>query len=47
MNADMANTGTHLVTFWDGKSKGTKDVVAVAKKKGLIIKDYNDNPINH
>lgn len=26
-NTEMLNFGTHLIAFWDGKSKGTKDMI--------------------
>ena len=28
-NKDMAEYGTHLIAFWDGKSKGTEDMIDV------------------
>ena len=37
-NAAMAEYGTHLVAFWDGKSPGTKGMIEVAKRKGLEVK---------
>lgn len=37
-NAEMAEYATHLLSFWDGKSKGTKSMIALAKKKNLIVK---------
>ncbi len=36
-NKEMAEIGTHLVAFWDGKSKGTKMMIDIAGKKGLKI----------
>ena len=48
-NAEMAKVGTHLVAFWDSKSKGTKGMINIAKKKGLIVKvyNYNGSPIDY
>ena len=37
-NAEMANYATHLLSFWDGKSKGTKSMISLAEKKGLSVK---------
>lgn len=31
-NREMAQYGTHLVAFWDGKSKGTKNMIDEFKK---------------
>lgn len=36
-NAEMAEYGTHLLAFWDGKSKGTKHMIDTATKKGLSV----------
>lgn len=36
-NASMAKRGTYLVAFWDGKSKGTKNMIDMATKAGLEI----------
>lgn len=37
-NSDMADAGTHLVAFWDGVSKGTKHMIDLATKKGLVVR---------
>lgn len=37
-NSDMADNATHLVAFWDGVSKGTKHMIDLARKKGLVIR---------
>ena len=37
-NREMAAIATHLVAFWDGKSRGTKDMIAIAKARGLEIR---------
>lgn len=41
-NAQMAEYGDVLVAFWDGKSRGTKMMIKLAKSKGLkvIVFDY-------
>ncbi len=36
-NREMAEYATHLIAFWDGKSKGTKNMIDLAIKKGLYI----------
>ncbi len=37
-NAEMANYSDALVAFWDGKSKGTKHMIDLAKTKKLKIR---------
>ena len=37
-NIEMGNYATHLIAFWDGKSKGTKHMIDYAKKKGLKVR---------
>ena len=37
-NAEMASDGTHLIAFWDGKSKGTNHMIDLARKNSLKIK---------
>lgn len=34
-NNEMAKYGTHLIAFWDGKSKGTKNMIEQAEKYNL------------
>lgn len=36
-NAVMANHGTHLIAFWDGKSRGTQSMIDLAKGYGLRV----------
>lgn len=36
-NHEMANNATHLLAFWDGKSKGTKHMIDIATQKGLQV----------
>ena len=36
-NKDMANYADALIAIWDGKSPGTKNMLNIAKKKGLQI----------
>lgn len=37
-NKQMAEYATHLIAVWDGKSKGTKHMIDIAKEKGLKVK---------
>jgi len=37
-NAEMGEYATHLIAFWDGRSKGTKNMIDYAKSKGLKVK---------
>ncbi|MCP4520996.1 MAG: DUF2493 domain-containing protein [Cytophagales bacterium] len=43
-NSEMADYGSHLIAFWDGKSRGTKHMIDLATKKNLkvieVIYDY-------
>lgn len=34
-NKEMAEYATHLVAFWDGKSRGTKHMIDLARECGL------------
>lgn len=44
-NEDMMEVATHLVAFWDGKSKGTQHIIELAKKKCIPYRIfmYNQN----
>ncbi len=37
-NKEMAIAADALIAFWDGKSRGTKNMVQLAKQKGLRVK---------
>lgn len=37
-NTTMAKVGEALVAFWDGVSKGTKLMIDLAKKYGLLVR---------
>jgi hypothetical protein len=37
-NHEMGDYAHALLAFWDGKSKGTKDMIDYATKKGLKVK---------
>ncbi len=37
-NAQMADAADMCVVFWDGKSKGTKNMIETALSKGLLVK---------
>ena len=34
-NREMAEEADALICFWDGESRGSKDMISVAEKKGL------------
>jgi uncharacterized protein YeaO (DUF488 family) len=36
-NAQMAEVGDKLIAFWDGESRGTKNMIDTATKKGLEV----------
>ena len=42
-NEKMAQNADALVAFWDGKSRGTKNMIETAKKYGLKIRIININ----
>lgn len=37
-NEEMAKYATHLIAIWDGKSKGTKNMIDLAKKYNLKVR---------
>lgn len=37
-NEGMAIYSTHLLSYWNGVSKGTKSMISLAKKEDLIVK---------
>ena len=39
-NNEMANDANALLALWDWKSKGTKNMIDIAKGKGLVIFVY-------
>lgn len=42
-NQDMADYADALIAIWDGESRGTKDMIDRANKKGLKIYIYQTN----
>ena len=40
-NEEMGNYADHLIAFWDGKSKGTKNMIDIANKYKLCVKVIN------
>ena len=40
-NELMAERGDVLIAIWDGKSRGTKDMISCATKHGLLVLIYN------
>lgn len=38
-NIEMGDYADALVAFWDGKSRGTKQMIDYAKRKGLVVKE--------
>ena len=37
-NEEMARYADALIAFWDGKSRGTKNMIEIAQKRGLQIR---------
>ena len=46
-NQDMSHVATHLIAFWDGNSRGTKHMIDIAKKDGLLrcVFDFNGKQV--
>jgi hypothetical protein len=42
-NEEMAKYSDALIAFWDGQSKGTKHMIDLANRYGLMVKVYNYN----
>lgn len=42
-NAKMADNADALIAFWDGESRGTKNMIETAKRKGLFIRTIDTN----
>ncbi len=42
-NAKMADNADALIAFWDAQSRGTKNMIETAKRKGLFIRTINTN----
>jgi hypothetical protein len=40
-NREMANHADALIAFWDGKSKGTKNMIEEANRRNLIVHVLN------
>jgi hypothetical protein len=40
-NSEMAEVAESLIAFWDGKSRGTKNMIDIAKNKGLKVRIVN------
>ena len=43
----MANYADALIAFWDGKSRGTKNMIALAKRQNLRIRIINNKKNHH
>ena len=44
-NLRMAEYATHCICFWDGQSRGTKNMIDTAIKRGLELRVVNYSPI--
>ena len=45
-NAKMADNADALIAFWDGQSRGTKNMIDTAKAKGLAVRVIKYNNIH-
>lgn len=43
-NREMAEHADALIAFWDGQSHGTKMMIEIAMRKGLMVRTINRNP---
>ena len=39
-NRQMAENADALIAFWDGESKGTKNMIETANQLGLLVRTY-------
>jgi hypothetical protein len=46
-NAEMADYGDVLLAFWDGKSRGTRMMIELARKKGLLVQVFICEHVKH
>ena len=46
-NIDIINEAEMVIAFWDGKSKGTKHSIDLAKKQGKLISVYTFGEFLH
>ena len=37
-NAQMASVADALIAFWDGQSKGTANMIGIARKRNLLVR---------
>lgn len=44
-NEVMADNADALIAVWDGKSKGTKNMIDIAERKGLAVFVYMFDPV--
>lgn len=44
-NAKMADNAHALIAFWDGQSRGTKNMIDTARAKGLAVRVINLNQV--
>lgn len=40
-NTEMAEISDALIAFWDGKSRGTKNMIDTARQKKLVVRIIN------
>ncbi len=40
-NAQMSGVADALIAFWDGRSKGTANMIATARKRNLLVRVVN------
>ena len=45
-NAKMADNADALIAFWDGKSRGTRNMIETAEEKGLLVRKIMTNQQN-
>lgn len=45
-NEEMAKIGTHLVAFWDGQSRGTRNMIHIAQREELKVHVHNYSRIS-
>lgn len=41
LNQEMLAQATHLIAFWNGKSRGTQHIIALAQRKGIPCRVFH------
>jgi len=45
-NEEMSLEASHLLAFWDGESRGTENMIKLAKERSLVVHSFNTKTTN-